>query len=103
MALGAIEVSFQYGSMRFLEMQMARPEFHNQLAQHLTAGMERFGIGGFRGGRFLRQCRRDAGGPGGTRGLGSRQLPLGLPLRHGLARGDAATNTRRAAIVCRWR
>lgn len=53
MALGAIEVSLQYDSMRFLEMQIARTRFRHQLPQHFAPGTERFGIAGLRGGRFF--------------------------------------------------
>ena len=56
MALGAIEVSFQYDTMRFLEMQIARTRFRHQLPQHFAPGAKRFGIGGLRGGRIPGQC-----------------------------------------------
>ena len=75
MALGAIEVSFQYDRMRFLEMQKARTRFRHQLPQHFAPGAKRLGIGGLRGGRFLGQCRRDAGVPDRTCGPGAANFP----------------------------
>ena len=41
MALGAIEVSIQYDSVRFLKMQMTWTRFSHQLPQHLQSLLHR--------------------------------------------------------------
>jgi hypothetical protein len=38
MAPGATEVSFQYDTMRFLEMQIARTRFRHQVPQRVAPG-----------------------------------------------------------------